>query len=380
MPEAPAAPASPQVVPDDLQEVVLPEAPMVAAPPLPEPPGAAPPLPKPMGPAHPGAALPPPVFRGTISQLDTPAPPKDAAPRSPVPTGTTSQLDTAAPPKDEPPPPPAVPTGTTSQLDTAAPPKDKPPPLVSSLDSDSLSETEVRGCPEMAWRREGMPAQSVVSKSGDTFISVVVSRSAATDNMLMALGLRAVALDRLGLQHDDYLPLAQQQSVENDYRTAWNKEDDQKARVTYLVEDLGLKGEQMRRTRDSDFNVALYERFGGRVWFKLLVATGDVTAELLNSVNGHNAKIIRAAGREPTPSRIGGARLSARNLAKLQGEGYIPPPTGVQHKQSTAKILRRQAKDLDFEIKDELRLWRQCRSRMAWWQWEDLLWRREADI
>ena len=116
--------------------------------------------------------------------------------------------------------------------------------------------------------------------------------------------------------------------MENAYKTAWNKEDDQKARVTYLVTDLGLKGEQMRRTRDSDFNVALYERFGGRVWFKVMVATGDVTTELLNNVNEHNASKIREAGREPSLSRIGGAKLSVRNRAARGGE-LVPPRTCV---------------------------------------------------
>ena len=104
-----------------------------------------------------------------------------------------------------------------------------------------------------------------------------------------------------------------------------------------------------------------------------------MTAELLHRVNDHNATIIRAAGREPSLSRIGGAKLSVRKLAAREGES-VPPRTGVQHKSSQAKDLRREARSLDWKIEEEMQRWKKNKLCMGWWQWNDLLQKREADI
>ena len=101
------------------------------------------------------------------------------------------------------------------------------------------------------------------------------------------------------------------------------------------------------------------------MWFKVMVATGDVTTELLNNVNEHNALKIREAGREPSLSEpIEGAKLSQRNLAARQGES-VPPRTGVQHKSSHAKDLRRKARSLDWKILSETQRWRGNSSNMG---------------
>ena len=147
-----------------------------------------------------------------------------------------------------------------------------------------------------------------------------------------------------------------------------------------MMNNQGLAGEQLSRTLTSHFRVALYERFGGRVWFKILVAIGDVPTELLDYVNEHNAIQIREAGREPSLSEpIEGAKLSKRNLAARKGES-VPPRTGVQHKSSHAKDLRKEARSLDWKIAEERQRWKKNNLCMGWRQWNDLLQKREADI
>ena len=176
------------------------------------------------------------------------------------------------------------------------------------------------------------------------------------------------------------MPLAGQQEVETRYKAMWKNEPLQRHKIQSLVDDRGLAGDRLTRTIASDFNVALYERFGWRPWFKIFVATGEVTNELVDAVNDHNAQVIRKeAEREPGPSRIGGARLSAQSQARRRGE-EVPQPRGVQHKVTPAKALRREAAALDREIAEQRRQYEKGTTTMTWPDWHELLRRREAVV
>ena len=80
--------------------------------------------------------------------------------------------------------------------------------------------------------------------------------------------------------------------METRYKATWKDEQLQRLKIQSLV-DRGLPGDQLARTITIDFNVALYERFGGRPWSKIFVATGEVTNELVDAVSDHNAEVIR---------------------------------------------------------------------------------------
>ena len=195
----------------------------------------------------------------------------------------------------------------------------------------------------------------MVSKRGDIFSPVVILMTEPGFHIQVAAGLRFEALRQRGLGEMDYLPLDGQQEVESQYKARWKSEPLQQHKISVLSDERGLVGDALTRTIASDFGVALFERFGGRTWFKIFDATGEVTNELLDMVNEHNAAVIRQEGdREPSSSRIGGARLSARVAAQRRGE-EPPQPIGVRHTVSLAKSLRREAAALDWQMAEERR-------------------------
>ena len=221
----------------------------------------------------------------------------------------------------------------------------------------------------------------MVSKRGDIFSPVVISMTEPGFHIKAAAGLRFEALRKRGLDEMDYLPLEGQTEVEAEYKAKWKSEPAQQQKISVLRDERGLVGDALTRTIASDFSVALFERFGGRTWFKIFVATGEVTNEHVDMVNEHNAAVIRQKGdREPSSSYIGGARLSARSEAQRRGE-EPPQHTGVRHTVTMAKSLRRDAASYDKKINEEKRKYNQrIEPTMTWPQWHELLRRREAIV
>jgi len=87
------------------------------------------------------------------------------------------------------------------------------------------------------------------------------------------------------------------------------------------------------------FKGAMFWRFGGLLWFRLLIAVGHVTEHLVEIVNGIVSEIIREkAGREPSERQLPmSPDVAAR--APLPGQKR----TGVQQTSSRAKAPREHA-------------------------------------
>ena len=288
-------------------------------------------------------------------------------------------------PGDQPDPDESQGAGDQPKPDDDQPkPEPKPADDQPQSDRDDDDEENRRRQNLEPWlRREGVPPGTLVSKRGDVFSPVVISMIASGIHLRTVTGLRGEALRKRGLDEMDYLPLDGQREVESQYKSLWRNEPLQRHKISIQTDERGYGADTLARTITSDYTVALFERFGGKPWFKIFVATGEVTNELVDMVNEHNAAVIRKKGdREPSSSRIGGAKLSERAAAVRRGE-EPPPPKGVQHKVSTAKSLRKEAGILDKQMAEERQKYYDRYYRgptMTRAQWNDLVRRREAIV
>ena len=87
------------------------------------------------------------------------------------------------------------------------------------------------------------------------------------------------------------------------------------------------------RDLQSYWKTALFNRFGGAIWFNVLSAIGHVPKTIVQIVNEIIAPKVTMAG----------PRLSATALAKAQGHEVPARGWGVQHQTSEPKRLREAA-------------------------------------
>ncbi len=218
-------------------------------------------------------------------------------------------------------------------------------------------------------RRDGLPCRALVDRSGDLFVAFDTSARTASEALRHVTQLRLRALGPAG-DPDDYLSMVQQKWVAKEYQEAWLREPENAAKLDELRQRCKTE-DAIKRTIASNYRVACFQRFGGQPWLYWYIAIGDIPSDLVNLVNEHIGQRIREAGREPSSVQQPGPWLSRRSLAASQGAD-VPPPTGVQHTLSQAKVARKWAKTMDKKVNSN------SYTRMPWWQWTKMLNEREV--
>ena len=144
-------------------------------------------------------------------------------------------------------------------------------------------------------------------------------------------------LRRSGLE-PAILPEAAVASVIAEAFKEWLSQPEQKASFDELVGRLGTR-DKAKRTMTSRFRSMVKEKFGGILWFQVLISTGSIPNRMLELANlqlGQKAleQKYKAPASSPGPASAG-------------------EPTGSQHRVSAAKRQRHEAKKMIKAAREE---------------------------
>ncbi len=111
------------------------------------------------------------------------------------------------------------------------------------------------------------------------------------------------------------------------------------------------------RNLKSYYKTDLFHRFGGYMWFRILITLGHVHRHMVQLLqDAIDERIREKTGRMPSGSAVPGPRSSKRSLAASQGE-EVGRPVGVQHQVSHAKRLRERASLITKHLQANDRAW-----------------------
>ena len=147
----------------------------------------------------------------------------------------------------------------------------------------------------------------------------------------------------------------------------WDQPENQD-KLKQLWELVGHNKERYGRELASLFDTILAQHFGTPWLGKVFATLGFFSVNVINVVEMVNAEIIseKSGGRDPTTDPLVCDYPSGRSLALAQGKDFVPK--GVQHKVSTPKQLR-----------DDAKYWKkyyeQCLAgerRVPWWKLQEI--------
>ena len=136
----------------------------------------------------------------------------------------------------------------------------------------------------------------------------------------------------------DILPETTVARLQRDAKSEWMNQPEQVQALEYL-RSLGYNGEKRNRTMSSRWRTVLKDKYGGVLWFQVLISTGTIPWRMLKMANTQLAK--RQQPRAPASSR---------------GPAWAAPagaPTGSQHQVSGQKRQRDAAKRLNKLVGQE---------------------------
>ena len=120
----------------------------------------------------------------------------------------------------------------------------------------------------------------------------------------------------------------------------WMNQPEQVAAIEHL-RALGWNGEKRNRTMSSRWRTVLKDKYGGVLWFQVLVSTGTIPSRMLKLANTQLAQ--RQQPRAPASSRE----------PALQWAAPAGAPTGSQHQVSGQKRQRQLANRLTKQVRLE---------------------------
>ena len=139
----------------------------------------------------------------------------------------------------------------------------------------------------------------------------------------------------------DILPETTVASVMCEARKEWLSQPEQLQSFLELVTRLGTR-DKAKRTMTSRFRSMLKEKYGGVLWFQVLISTGSIPNRMLELANVQlGQKTLEQKHNAPASSR---GPASAASAGK---------PTGSQHVVSVAKRQRQQANRMIKAVREE---------------------------
>ena len=140
----------------------------------------------------------------------------------------------------------------------------------------------------------------------------------------------------------DILPEVTVRQVKSDAFKEWLSQPEQQQSYSTVLERPGMNRDRAKRTMDSRFRTMLKDKYGGVLWFQVLISTGSIPPRMLELANLQLAQqTLEQKHRAPASSRGPASAASA-------GE-----PTGSQHVVSVPKRQRQNAKRLLRAVRAE---------------------------
>ena len=145
-----------------------------------------------------------------------------------------------------------------------------------------------------------------------------------------------------GRRVPDILPEVTVTQVICDARKEWLSQPEQQQSHSKVLERPGMTRDRAKRTMTSRFRSMLKEKYGGVLWFQVLISTGSIPPRMLELANVQLAqRTLEQKHRAPASSRGPASAASA-------GE-----PIGSQHVVSVAKRQRQLAKQKIKAVREE---------------------------
>ena len=139
-----------------------------------------------------------------------------------------------------------------------------------------------------------------------------------------------------GRRVPDILPEVTVTQVICDARTEWLSQPEQKQSHDMLLKRPGMNRDRAKRTMASRFRSMLKEKYGGVLWFQVLISTGSIPPRMLELAN------VQLAQRT----------LEQKHRAPASPRGPAEP-IGSQHVVSVAKRQRQLAKQKIKVVREE---------------------------
>ena len=139
-----------------------------------------------------------------------------------------------------------------------------------------------------------------------------------------------------GRRVPDILPEVTVTQVICDARTEWLSQPEQKQSHRTLLQKPGINGDRAKRTMNSKWRSMLKAKYGGVLWFQVLISTGSIPPRMLELAN------VQLAQRT----------LEQKHRAPASPRGPAEP-IGSQHVVSVAKRQRQQAKQKIKAVREE---------------------------
>ena len=140
----------------------------------------------------------------------------------------------------------------------------------------------------------------------------------------------------------DILPEVTVRQVKNDAFKEWLSQPEQQQSYSTVLERPGMNRDRTKRTMESRFRTMLKDKYGGVLWFQVLISTGSIPPRMLELANVQLAQqTLEQKHRAPASSRGPASAASA-------GE-----PTGSQHVVSVAKRQRQHANRMIKAVREE---------------------------
>jgi len=121
-------------------------------------------------------------------------------------------------------------------------------------------------------------------------------------------------------------------------RKEWMSQPEQERAFNELVTECSWSRDKAKRTMTSRFRSMLKEKYGGVLWFQVLISTGSIPHRMLELANVQLGQKTLEQNKAPASSR---------------GPASAGEPIGSQHRVSTAKRQRNQTKKLIRAAREE---------------------------